>query len=193
LNTHITPSSPVKISHRFALRDGTAKSHEQLDDSIAKFATLDLYRRYLAGQYLFRKCIEEHFTGGEKPLDETCNWSPLTLLDAIRSDMVDLNVAEPTQGRSTAPLATPDKSSLLGSLYVIEGSNMGARMLYRDALALGLGAEYGASHLTLQSANKNRWPDFLALLEQSDIDISVAITSANHLFSIAYNAFAGPK
>ncbi len=107
--------------------------------------------------------------------------------------MVDLNVAEPTLGRSTAPLATPNRSSLLGSLYVIEGSNMGARMLYRDALALGLGSRYGASHLSLQSVDKTRWPDFLALLEQSDIDISVAIASANNLFSIAYKAFAGLK
>ncbi len=107
--------------------------------------------------------------------------------------MIDLNVAEPVQDGSSAPYATPDRSSLLGSLYVIEGSNMGARLLYRDALQLGLGADYGASHLSIQSADKKRWPVFLALLEKSDIDISVAITSANRLFSIAHHAFSGPK
>ncbi|MBW8636939.1 biliverdin-producing heme oxygenase [Hoeflea sp. WL0058] len=175
------------------MRDGTAESHAKLDDSIARFATLDMYRRYLTGQYLFRKRIEKRFAGNNARLGEVHNWKPLALLDAIRSDMIDLNMAEPAQEGPGAAYQPRDRSSLMGSLYVIEGSNMGARLLYRDALALGLGSQYGASHLSLQSADKTRWPDFIALLEQSDIDISVAITSANHLFSIAYNAFAGPK
>ena len=193
MNIHTNPSASVKTNNRFALRDGTAESHAQLDGSIARFTTLDAYCRYLAGQYLFRKRIEERFAGTDAQLCEASGWKLLALLDAIRRDMIDLNVSEPVQKGSSAPFPVADRSALIGSLYVIEGSNIGARLLYRDALQLGLGAEYGASHLSLQSADKSRWPDFLALLEKSDIDISVAITSANHLFSIAHHAFAGPK
>ena len=58
-----------------------------------------------------------------------------------------------------------DASALLGLAYVLEGSALGARLLYPEALALGLDGSRGARHLASQIADRTAWPSFCGVLD----------------------------
>jgi heme oxygenase len=194
VTAHVKPSKSPKHSHRLSLRNGTAHAHAELDAALAYFDSLDGYRQYLASQYVFRTSAENMLSAGGFSTGVD-GWQPVSLVDAIRDDMDDLDVAEPDlrdDGRVQFH-SSADISSLFGSLYVLEGSNLGARLLYRKAQTLGLRADFGARHLAVQSGEKDRWSAFLALLENSEIDVAVAVSAANRTFQTALRAFAGHK
>jgi heme oxygenase len=83
-----------------------------------------------------------------------------------------------------------DRTPLLGTLYVLEGSSMGARVLLGNARRLGFSGLFGARHLEQQAAGLHNWRMFIALLEAApDIDIQSLVDAANDAFSAAKNAF----
>jgi heme oxygenase len=57
------------------------------------------------------------------------------------------------------------KGSMLGCLYVLEGSALGAQIIIRRLSEIGLGAHFGARHLASQIASPHAWQSFLAVLE----------------------------
>ena len=78
---------------------------------------------------------------------------------------------------------------VLGTTYVLEGSTLGAKLLYRRAQALGLTDTFAARHLA-QQATANRWVPFLDLLEREpDLDMEAVIHAATVLFELARRAF----
>jgi heme oxygenase len=73
---------------------------------------------------------------------------------------------------------------------VLEGSSLGARLLYRDAQKLGLNATFGARHLAQQSAGFETWRGFQTLLESAEgIELRAAIAAANTAFETAKLSF----
>lgn len=78
----------------------------------------------------------------------------------------------------------------LGCAYVIEGSALGARVLYKRAQELGLHAGHGARHLAEQSATLDNWRAFTGLLETVEpFDLAAASRGAVAAFGAAENAF----
>ena len=70
--------------------------------------------------------------------------------------------------------------SALGLAYVLEGSALGARLLDRQARALGLDAGFGARHLAAQTADLAAWHTFLGALEAADpFDLDAASIAAD--------------
>lgn len=168
-------------TRRFVLRAETADAHAALDAAVGPLDSLEAYRRYLRGLHAFRVTAEAQLDGAA--------WQPVALAGLIAADMADLAVpAQPPVALEVLEVAGP--SEALGLAYVLEGSALGARLLWRDAEALGLGAARGARHLAEQTADKARWPAFCAALDAApDYDGRAAADAAARAFRAAMTAF----
>jgi heme oxygenase len=160
------------IGLRSALRHNTQDEHDRLDAQIGDFSDLQSYRSFLVGSYRFRKCLE--------PATSTIGfWN---------AELEDLGA-----GIVSAPvtaLRAETQAEQLGLLYVLEGSALGARILFRRAELLGFTQTHGARHLAGQVSDPRRWRNFLTMLESlGDIDQSLAIRGARACFTAALTHF----
>jgi heme oxygenase len=177
-------------SRRFALRERTAEAHAALDQLVGRLDSLERYAGYLRGMIAFRAPVEEIFAECPVP-----GLRPNSLAPALRTDLADLGLAAPTA--EVRPALHPHSTSAsgrLGILYVLEGASLGARLLYRDARALGLSERYGARHLAQQAADTVSWRAFLALLGRSPaFDLDRAASAALATFNLAHRALEAAR
>lgn len=174
---------------RTALKRETAASHQALDDLIGDFTTRDAYARYLHGMARFRAPIEAWLQHQSMP-DELEDWRPEFYGEDIIRDLADLGNRQPDKGATFAP---PPGAGLMGLLYVLEGSALGARLLAKRAERLDLTADFGARHLFRQAGNFVSWRTFSDRMEKVWVyDDSAAAAWANATFAYARNAFEGP-
>ncbi|HZY68975.1 MAG TPA: biliverdin-producing heme oxygenase [Devosia sp.] len=173
------------MSRRFLLRQRTAAAHAAVDAAVGSFTDLGSYRAYLRALYAFRAPIEAQI-GWAWP-GSASGWIPSTICDFILEDMGELGMSQDVAGEASAPL---EGDELLGALYVLEGSTLGARILLRRAEALGLSATYGARHLNHLAGNIDGWRGFLSLLEQAEpFDLERAVEASLAAFDAAQVAF----
>ena len=167
---------------RFEIRNRTRDSHERLDAAVGGFETLQAYRRYVAFLGTFRATMDGPLAAVAWPQD--WRWRPTAVSPAIAQDAADLGLPPARALAAEIDLAAP--SALIGALYVLEGSTLGARVLRQRAAALGLGDAFGARHLALMSNDIAQWQSFLLLLDGArDFDPARAAASANAVFALA--------
>lgn len=167
-------------ARRFALRDRTAAAHAALDAAVGPLADHPAYARYLRGLLAFRAPAERAL-GGKA-------WEPAPIAPLIAADMRDLGVHPAAEAEVAPPAGT---SEALGLAYVLEGSALGARLLHRQALALGLDGGRGARHLAAQTRDLDGWRAFLGTLEAAEpFDLDAAARAAESGFASAGRAFA---
>lgn len=119
--------------------------------------------------------------------DEFGGWRPKAISPLIVADMKDLTLAPKLV--SDAIYLKRDLESLLGTLYVLEGSTLGARILYRRANELGLDGTHGARHLHEQAASDG-FVRFLQILDAApDVDMNKVIGASDLAFQWAETAF----
>ena len=166
-------------SRRFDLRARTSAAHAALDASVGPLSGPTAYARYLRGLLAFRGPAERALAAAA--------WAPAPLAPLIAADMDDLGVRPVEE----VALAAPDGASAqLGLAYVLEGSALGARLLHRQALDLGLDAGHGARHLAAQTRDLDGWRGFLAALEAAEpFDAEAAARAAEAGFAAAGRAF----
>ncbi len=176
-------------SRRAALKAHTSFAHEALDKVIGPLDTAASYRSYLVGMVEFRSAVETMLAQAEWPAGLR-PWHGDRLTQLIAEDIADLNADMPLRPASMKTVSRLGVEELLGVLYVLEGSALGAQLLYRRAQSLGYGETYGARHLAVQCGQKGRWGDFLRLLEDVDgIDIAIVAKASTQTFQIAKAAF----
>jgi heme oxygenase (biliverdin-IX-beta and delta-forming) len=164
---------------RFALRARTTAAHAALDATVGPLADAAAYGRYLRGLHAFRAPAERALARAA--------WTPAPLAGLIAADMADLGVAPAAEVAVTAPAGA---SGALGLAYVLEGSALGARILHRQARALGLDGTRGARHLAAQTADLAGWHGFLGVLEAAEpFDLETAAGAARSAFAAAERAF----
>lgn len=156
-----------------SLKATTAAVHEKLDNRImaAKpFQDRARYGLFLKVQHAFHRDIETLYLhpalGAVLPdLAGRCR------LAAIRQDLTDLGQGIPAaDGAAAFEGRDVDLPGAFGWLYVSEGSNLGAAFLFKAAGALGLGADFGASHLAGHPDGRARcWREFTAALDALDL------------------------
>ncbi|HEV7323315.1 MAG TPA: biliverdin-producing heme oxygenase [Ensifer sp.] len=173
---------------RFELRSRTREGHQQVDAAVGTLSTLEDYRHYVARLLPFRIAMEEALRNVAWP--DGWNRQPCKIADTLAQDATDLGLSPMRHPQADLDLADP--SALLGALYVLEGSTLGARVLCHRAAALGLDETFGARHLVLMSNDTTRWPSFLSLLDQAnDFDVERAANAANAVFALALKCFEG--
>ncbi|WP_082546734.1 biliverdin-producing heme oxygenase [Rhizobium sp. Root483D2] len=174
-------------SRRAQLRETTSQAHASLDRMVGSFDSADSYKSYLRGICAFREAVERKLTSTGWP-PHCDGWSPELFSDLIAQDLQNLGVNP--QPMVEEPDVEQSPEALLGMLYVLEGSALGARVLYKRAQTLGFDADFGARHLAVQSRRSDRWPAFLALLENADdIDMDRVADASRATFKAAEQAF----
>ena len=156
------PIPPTRLRSR--LRDATAHAHARVDTLMADaFGDDRGYRAYLAGMHAFVAALMP----AVRAQAETLRWPLPDWIGLLRDDLASVRVEAM---HDIAPLAAGGRAQALGALYVMEGSSLGARMLVRQARALGHGPSDGAAflHAHADGEDARRWPRFLALLESND-------------------------
>lgn len=175
-------------SRRHLLRLRTAGAHAALDELVGDLDSLDSYRRYLRGLHAFRVSAERALDAGLAHAPAAfARLRPTRIVESMRADMADLGSTPVTEAALVAP-ATP--SELVGLVYVLEGSALGARLLKRQAAALGLGPQYGARHLAVQAESLDTWHGFLTVLDALDpFEDAEAVAAAEAAFASARQGF----
>jgi heme oxygenase len=153
-------------SRRFALKAATAEAHERVEGVVraaGMFDTLDGYRRYVAATWALRTrfegLLDMNGAAAIWPL-----WPTRRIAHLAEQDMADLGILP--RPEEFAP-STLSSGELLGVLYVLEGSSLGARLLLRSVSRLGLSADNGARHLHAQAGEASAWRGFVEVLEAS--------------------------
>jgi heme oxygenase (biliverdin-IX-beta and delta-forming) len=174
-------------TRRWALRQHTATAHAAVDAAIGAFDDIPSYKAYLAAVASFRRPLEHQLSLAAWPA-ELADWRPKLVSDAIAADLADLGLADsPATPAAPLPLAG---SRLFGTLYVLEGSALGAQLLFRRAQALGFSADFGARHLALLGGSVDSWRGFLDRLERANpFDLDGALDGSLAAFALARAAF----
>ena len=178
------PTTP----RRWMLRERTSAAHSAVDAAIGAFGDLTGYTAYLQSIAAFRQPLERQWAAFACP-PGLAGGRPTAVGAAISADLVDLGV--PPSSRPAGDLALRG-DGLFGALYVLEGSALGARLLFERAKTLGLSSEFGARHLALLSRSIEGWRGFLDRLEAAEpFDIDQAVETSVAVFARARAAFEG--
>jgi heme oxygenase len=170
---------------RWLLRERTADAHRRLDSLVVSWTSIDDYRFYLSSMYRFRAGIEQELSKHRLP-DAFGHWHWAEITGLIGEDLADLDVERPVPIKTARPLKT---SEFLGALYVLEGSSVGAQLLFRRAVSLGLSGRRGARHLELLNNRVDQWRAFLVGLEAVDAEEAAVVSGAMTAFALATEAF----
>lgn len=177
----------LAVSRRHVLRQHTLQAHQQVDAAVGSFDSRSAYARYLTGQLAFRHCVEEALARADWPAVFGA-WRPLMAAPLLERDVEDLGLED---GGPRLPPLRLEAGDLIGTVYVLEGSGLGARVLRQRAERLGFTAGYGARHLAAQAGNQDGWRDFLHLLEAAEpFEMERTVAAARAAFDAAGRAFA---
>jgi heme oxygenase len=167
---------------RHCLRAGTQEAHARRDALVGPLDSQARYRRFVRGLHAWRAPVEDRLGRSDWPA-AFGDWRPVPIAGLLARDLRDLGEAVPDHPPSDM---SNDIETLIGVSYVLEGSALGARVLVRQAAALGHDGRSGARHLHAQAADLANWRRFLALIEGiSGVDRSRAAAAANASFAHA--------
>lgn len=177
---------------RSLLKAATAADHAKLDAMLGVFdlSTLDGYRRFLEINAAALLPLEEALvTAGVRKL--LPDWDRRTRSRAILADLTAV-------GGSAQPLDPPpitDHAAMLGTLYVLEGSRLGAAYLLKR-IGHGADARFRAARTFLgHGTGQHLWSSFLALLESHVTEIADdedVVMAAGRAFALFTKAAARP-
>jgi heme oxygenase len=175
---------------RHRLREATAAAHHDLD---AQFAAFDLtarsgYRRFLEASAAALLPLEAALErAGVTRL--FFDWPERARRDAITADLARLGgIVRPMD--EVGPLS---RNAVLGIMYVLEGSRLGARYLLRTIAASADPGIAEARAYLGHGAGRPFWPSFLARLEREPLtgeDEAEAIAGARQAFAMFAEAAA---
>lgn len=169
-----------------ALKEHSRQTHDSVDNlvmSMQPFASHDSYRKFLQAQYEFHKTVLPIYSN-EKIASQVEGLAELSRFERVKNDMKALEVA-PFEGDIETPAYTDDEA--IGWLYCVEGSNVGAAILYKEAGKIELDETHGASHLAAHP--DGRMPHWRAVkakidaLEVSEETRAAAMKGADDAFA----------
>lgn len=157
------------LHRRGDLKAATAPYHERIDrlgSLYGMFNSLDAYSKYLEATWRSRLALETLLDVSDLRRVFS-DWDNHKIQSELQMDYADLSDGEELkkpklQFDGGAPVDLP---SAIGTLYVLQGSALGATFLIQKAGLLGLDAEYGARHLAKQVGNRTGWKKTVSLLE----------------------------
>jgi heme oxygenase (biliverdin-IX-beta and delta-forming) len=155
-------------SRRAHLKDASASLHGQLDQRVSELLESRAgYCEYLQRMHQARQVAEALLDDSDA---ETIypGWHQRRIAGALQCDLTDLG--QPVIRVDAArirPRLSP--AGVLGALYVLEGSALGAKFIARRVQELGFTAGFGARHLDIL-AGGGSFARFLALLEDAPLD-----------------------
>jgi heme oxygenase len=182
---------------RSRLRSATESAHRRLDGVVndaGYFLDRPSYAAYLQATLRARQPVELALNecGAEKLF---VPWPNRTIVSALCSDIQDVTeAAAPIEINSIVLGKKFSPAQAIGTLYVLEGSALGARHLAPRAHSLGMSPTFGARHFAHQTAIPKTWSAFLRVLEAVSFDASQedeCVAAARAAFDRFERAYAG--
>ncbi|MCZ7893793.1 biliverdin-producing heme oxygenase [Agrobacterium salinitolerans] len=183
------PVAETEQSRVKRLKAATRGAHGDLDSFIMAskpFESRENFGKFVETQYLFHRDLDVFFANAT--LDGLLpDLKGRRRLSMIEQDLSDLGLAIPETAAPRFSAETPfDLPEAMGWLYVVEGSNLGAAFLLKDAAKLGLGEEFGARHLAGAPEGRGlHWRTFTAALDE----ISLTVEEEERVVAGAESAF----
>ena len=165
LDRILTQSGLQRSKLRSLLRDRTRAAHERVD---RVFSRHDLWSA--KGYVAFLRQHASVVLPMERMLDRAPSdhliddWPSRRRSTALRSDLTRLSEPVPPFWRE---LKMADPAELLGAMYVLEGSRLGARVLLTRVEAAGNPATREATAFLRHGTGAPFWPSFINHLEAS--------------------------
>lgn len=175
--------TPRTAAHA-CLREATAVDHARVDGSFPHgLQDAAIYQRYLRGMHALLATL------GESDAGLAAEYAAHR--QRIADDLAAI-AACPPAARDVIDI--PDAHARLGARYVIEGSALGARLLQRQARALGHDATLGATFLAYHvDRGYTHWPRLMLALAQHDPaspGFQTVLAAARNTFALAATCFA---
>jgi heme oxygenase len=172
---------------RNILKAATAADHAQLDATLGALdlSTVAGYRRFLEINAAALLPLERSLEGaGVRAM--LPDWGDRARTEAILTDLARLG-GKP--GRLNAPELT-DRAAMLGTLYVLEGSRLGAAYLLRTVRQCSDPLVSVNTAFLGHGAGRHFWPQYLAVLEShadelAEDDLVLSARAAFDLFADA--------
>jgi heme oxygenase len=175
--------------HRFSglrerLRDATADAHRDLDAQLTAFDLTEFsgYRRFLQASAAAVLPLEAALTDGGVA-EVFPDWPDRSRSQAIEADLARLG-STPQSAIKVPPLT---RNGVLGTMYVLEGSRLGAKFLLRMVSdAVDRRVAQATAYLD-HGAGKRLWQSFLHRLDVEELterDGAEAIDAARGAFAI---------
>ena len=163
--TDTTQSAQPSASLSEDLKAHSRTTHDAVDAlvmSMQPFANQDNYKKFLQAQYEFHQAVLPIYSNPAlaKHIDDL---SELSRFERVKKDMADLEVAPSDLG---IPVPAYSDDEAIGWLYCVEGSNVGAAILYKEAGKIDLTDDFGASHLAAHP--DGRMPHWRSVKEKID-------------------------
>ena len=185
------PHASTRIGVRDKLKAATAAAHHRIDERLSVLDLTDTahYRRFLQANAAALLPLEAALAqAGVAEIFE--DWPVRTRSAAITAALDRL-------GGTIVPLTRPaeplDRSGMLGTLYVLEGSRLGAAYLARIVAASVDPRVRAATHYLRHGVGQGLWRSFLARLERESMsadDEHRMITGAQQAFAMFAEAVA---
>jgi len=165
---------------RERLRDATSAEHRELDAQLSSFdlTVFSGYRRFLqasAGALLpLEAALVEAGVAGMFP-----DWSDRARSSAIAADLGRLG----SDAQSIVSVPPMTRSGVLGTMYVLEGSRLGAKFLLKTVAGAADQRIGDATAYLRHGSGKRLWQSFLSKLASEACDEDEAIQSARMAFA----------
>jgi heme oxygenase len=170
------------------IKQHTTTAHDSLDALIMQqtpFASLAHYRQFLTLQYFLLQDAAVLYQHPSLQL-LVADLAERSRFSLLQQDFADLGWPQPELYVAPALTLSASLPELLGWLYVIEGSKLGAAMLGRQLGQLALSAEFGGHYLAGPGAGRGAaWRELLQLFDQQQLtaaEEAVMFASARHAF-----------
>lgn len=152
-------AAPTGLRHR--LRIATGPAHRRLDMRLDRFdlSRLTDYRQFLAINAAALLPLEDALLDAGV-IEEFPDWPQRSRTAAILSDLARLD-SKPQPLRQAAPL---DSDGVLGTMYVLEGSRLGAKILLRTVTNSSDPLVAGTTEYLRHGAGQDLWRSFLVTL-----------------------------
>lgn len=153
-----------------ALKSHSRQTHDSVDNlvmSAKPFESLENYGKFLQAQYEFHKTVKSVYNNPHL-MTVFANLPALSRFERVVDDMADLNVV-PFANAPVAPTFSDDEA--IGWFYCVEGSNVGAAILYKEAGKINLNDTHGARHLAAHEEGRMpHWRDTKAKINALELN-----------------------
>ena len=184
-----SPDHPVRVGKfspggmREKLKHATSRAHRDLDARFGAYhlTHIDGYRRFLQASAAALLPLE---TALERSgvADLFADWPQRSRRAAIADDLARIGGA----AHSLPAIAALNRNEILGTMYVLEGSRLGANYLLRTIVDCGEPLMAAATKYLKHGSGQPLWRTFLAKLENEP----VVSNDEAEIISGAHNAFA---
>lgn len=152
------------------LKSHSSETHDSLDKlvmSMKPFESQDNYKKFLQAQYAFHQSVLPVYQNTQL----TAHFDDLSALSRFERVQADMKALDVEPAKLTTPTPTFDDQEAIGWFYCVEGSNVGAAILYKQAGKIELDDNHGASHLAAHSDGRMpHWRNTKAKIDALDLD-----------------------